>query len=70
MGKNYLPNSTKGIKPIYTSKKRVNGHISVDVPKNNHTESALVEGGYKVMGLFILVTFGLVGFATFIKGTI
>lgn len=70
MGKTFLPEGTKGVKPVLNKRKKNTVKITSSTKNSAHVYEDGLASGYKTAGIIILTIFVSIGLSMLVRGVV
>lgn len=70
MGKTFLPEGTKGVKPVFNKGKNATVKIAPSTKNSAHVYENSLAAGYKATGIIILTIFASIGLSMLVRGVV
>lgn len=70
MGKTFLPEGTKGVKPVFNKRKKDAVKIAPSTKNSTHVYADGLTSGYKATGIIILTIFVSIGLSMLVRGVV
>lgn len=70
MGKTFLPEGTKGVKPVFNKRKKDTVKTSSSTKNSVHVYEDGLASGYKTTGIIILTIFASIGLSMLVRGVV